>query len=547
MKLNTAALNTSVLNGSAANTQSLAGQLAAGSSFTGALDVVKGIAAGAVCTVGLVGNVTNSIPLGGSSTAQATPVANLVDTIPLAGSGVSSTTYTAELTRIANLGGVVTNRSTSAGAIVDTIPLDTLAVGSSSATGNVKLQVPLGGSSASNAYGLGGLHQDIPIAVLAGTAAITNLISATTSVEFTLKSNAVVSASMVGSIKNTAPLGTQASGRATAAGYATVDYIVAGAAASESTIVGDIPLIINLQAGVPTNALGSNTLGSSLLGDGDSFIRTQSTSSGAIALIFYESAELVCQSYAIGALLDTIPLATLEGTSSVSNTISALPHLDIPIAGAASARGTGVGDPHLDIPIAGSAAARVVIAADLGVIKNVAGSVRSEVTTQPVNTSVHYRIDGVGSVESSGVGNPHIDKPLTGNAHGNAAGVANAKVDYVIAANVSVLFSIEANLHKTDNLSDLEGTAAVSNVIGADIHIKKNLVGVLPSLATLDGNVVSAHAIDLDDPRVQDRTYADLDLRIVTADVYVGAIYADVDEGVFMHMEESIQSWPLAA
>lgn len=547
MKLNTAALNTSVLNGSAANTQSLAGQLAAGSFATGALDIVKGIAAGAACTVGLTGNVTNNIPLGGSATAQATPIANLVDTIPLAGTGNSSTAYTAPLTRIANLGGVVVNQSVSAGAIVDTIPLDTSAVASSSASGGVKLQIPLGATSSAVAYGLGGLHEDIPLSVLAGTSAITNLISASTSVEFTLRSNAVVAASMSGSIKNTAPLGTLASGQSTAAGYATVDYIVAGAAASASTIVGDIPLIINLQAGVPTNALGSNTLGSSLIGDGDSFIRTQSTSSGAIALIFYESAELVCQSYAIGALLDTIPLATLEGTSSVSNTITALPHLDIPIAGVAAARSTGAGDVHLDISIAGSGVARTTVTANLGVIKNVGGSVYSEVITQPVNTSVHYRVDGVVSVQSVGGGNPHIDKPLIGHAQGNTGGVANAKVDYVIAANVSVLFSIEADLHKTDNLSDLEGTAAVSNVIGADVHIKKNLVGMLPTLATLDGNVVSAHAIDLDDPAVRDRTYAEIDLRIVTADVYVEAVYADVDEGVFLSMEESIQSWPLAA
>jgi hypothetical protein len=547
MKLNTAALNTSVLNGSAANTQSLAGQLAAGSSVTGSLDIVKGIAAAAVCAPVLVGNVTNAIPLGGSGVAQATPVANLVDTIPLAGSGNSSTTYTADLTKIANLGGVITDRVTSAGAIVDTIPLDTQAVSSSSGTGNVKLQVPLGGLSSANAYGLGGLHEDIPLAVLAGTAAITNLISAVTSVEFTLKSNATVAASMSGSIKNTAPLGTQAVAQATGIGYSKVDYIIAGSAVSESTIVGDIPLIINLQAGVPTNALGSNTLGSSLIGDGDAFIRNQTTMNGAIALIFYESAQLVCQSYAIGSLLDTIPLATLAGTAAISNTISALPHLDIPIAAVGQSQATGVGDVGLIKPIEGSCTAGTTITATLGVIKNIGGSVTWLATLPPVVTSVHYRVDGLGSVASSGVGDPHIDKPLTGVGQGNAHGVANAKVDYVIAANVSVLFSIEADLHKTDNLSDLEGTAAVSNVIFADVHIQKNLGATLLSLATLDGNVVSAHAIDLDSPDIGQKTYAELDPRYVTADLYVGEIFAEVDETIFVSMEESIQSWPLAA
>jgi hypothetical protein len=144
--------------------------------------------------------------------------------------------------------------------------------------------------------------------------------------------------------------------------------------------------------------------------------------------------------------------------------------------------------------------------------------------------------------------NVKLVKPVAGSLQVSSSVAADAKVRYVVAANASVVFSVTAQLKKTANLADLEGTAAITNVIKADVHLRKNLGGNVVSLASfVAAKVFVAHSINLDDSDIGDRTFTDVSGGSVSADAISQNVFAEVTDVYYITAEESIQSWPLAA
>lgn len=382
---------------------------------------------------------------------------------------------------------------------------------------------------------------------LAAQLAAASSVTASLDVVKGIAASALVAASSTGGITDVIPLSGGAFVSSTLSGMTHQDIPIAGSSVSTVGSSGTVVIQFFLAAGSPGSVLDNSALGADLFGGGAPFSSAVSTATGTALIVFAATGNLSCQSYAIGALHQDIPVADVAGTASVTNVISAGVHLDVPVAATSTAQQTAAGDVNLTKPVAGAVSAASTSSGGLAVTKNMGATALSIAYAAPAVTSVAYVVASNAVASASAVADAHLDKPVAGSSSARSSTVADPKVNYVVAANVSVLFSVTADLHKTDNLADLSGTAAITNVIGADVHLNKPLGGLLSVVPAYTANVVSAHAINLDDMTIGDRTFIVPDAPYATALVDAPIITAEVIDVTYVVANQSIQSWPIAA
>lgn len=306
-----------------------------------------------------------------------------------------------------------------------------------------------------------------------------------------------------------------------------------------SSISGDIPLLIALTAGRSDAVLNSSSLGGLALGSGSSFESSRMSATGTAFIVFAASGQISCQSYAIGSLVDTIPLADLASTGAVSNIINGDLGLTVNLGGAANVSSGSTANVAILHEIASSISVASIDSGSASVTKGLGGSVSIAGNSIPANTSVHYVIDSVATVAASVAADVNLVKPIGGVSSSSVTTSGKTSVHYVISASVLTLVSTNADLHKTDNLQDMEGTGAVSNIAYANIMLRKPLGGAGLSLAAVDGQLVSAHTVDAD---IASGATADAELVEIQLDLSVGEIFAEVTDITLITSEYEI--WP---
>jgi len=453
-----------------------------------------------------------------------------------------ASTATAGLTNTEILGASSSVSSLTVGALAKTSPLGASASGEASSSGGLKNTIPLGSSVIVRTYGIGALYNIIPIASLAGTAAISNIIAANTSVAYSVSSSISVSVSASATANVRWVLEGSAQPAALASGYVLVDYVVSGLGSVDVSTSGDIPLTIPLIAGRPNNTVGGSTLGGFALNSGESFVKAGSTATGTPLIVFAASAQITCQSYAIGALYDTIPLADLESTGSISNVISADVALVKPIAGSCSSSSSSSADLLLIHEIDSSIATSSSALASVAVTKNFVASVSATSYAAPADTSVAYVIASDAQVSSSATAGVSLVKPIGGLSSSNVSTTANTSVHYVVSASVLTLVSVNAELAKTDNLQNLDGTGAISNILVAGLHLRKNLGFAALSLAASNGRVFVAHTVDAEIATGATATALADDIYL---DVRSGEVFAEVTD--VSYISSDYEYWQMAA
>ena len=479
MLLNTAALDTAVLNGAAANTQSLAAGISAACSVTAGLSKSDNLAASLSVVSSSSGGLTNQQPIASS----------------------------------------ISVASSASGLTTDTIPL--------------------GASVGTAAYGIAALYDTIPLAALVGTAAVSNIVKADTSVAYQFDSSISVASAVTGNARANWVIGGQAQSQAIASGYDLVNYVIAGASSVSTQVTGDMPLTIALTAGKPSNTVGDSTLGSFALNGGESFTKAGSTATGTAIIVFAASAQISCQSYAIGALYDTIPLADLVGTGALSNIINGDLGLTVNLGGTANATSATTADVNLVHQIASSISVSATDAATASVVKGLGGNVSIAGNAIPAITSVHYVIDSAAKVAASVNADVNLVKPIQGSSAASVTTSGKTSVHYVISASVLTLVTTSADLHKTDNLQDMEGTGAISNIAYANVMLRKPLGGAGLALVAIDGRLVSAHTVDAD---IASGATANAELIEIQLDLSVGEVFVEVDDITYITSDYEI--WP---
>lgn len=99
-----------------------------------------------------------------------------------------------------------------------------------------------------------------------------------------------------------------------------------------------------------------------------------------------------------------------------------------------------------------------------------------------------------------------------------------AGILYVIQSNVSFEIAVAAALLKIDNLRNLDGTGAITNIISAAMHVRKPLGGVVSLSVEQTHNFVVANTIDADK---FDGTYSDIYIGYAKATALAPMIYAE--------------------
>ena len=448
----------------------------------------------------------------------------------------------AGLTNTEILGSSLSVSSLTIGGLAKTDLLGAFAPSQASSSGGLKNTIPLGSSVIVRTYGIGALYNTIPIASLAGTAAISNIISANTSVAYSVGASVSVSSSAAATANVSWVIAGQAQQAVFSAGYALVDYIVSGLGSVSTEATGDLPLTIRLTAGRPSNTVGESLLGGMILNSGESFLKARSIASGTALIVFAARAHISCQSYAIGALFDTIPLADLSSTGSVSNVISADVSLVKPIEGAAFSSNNVVADLLLIHELAGTVNVQCATSGYTFISKNLNSNLVVTTTTKPADTSVAYVIAAEAKTFASGFGDVNLVKPINGNTSAETTVSGNTSVHYVVSASVLTLVSVNANLAKTDNLQNLDGTGAISNVINAGLHLRKNLGFNALSLAAANGKALVVHAVDAEMATGSTATvFADS----VYVDDISSAIFAEEIEISYISSQQ--EYWQMAA
>lgn len=293
------------------------------------------------------------------------------------------------------------------------------------------------------------------------------------------------------------------------------------------TASGDIPLLIQLTAGLSDAVVNTTPLGGSALGGGSPFTTASSSATATAIIVFAASAQVSCRSYAIGYLEDTIPLATLSGVGSISNAVSADVSLVKPISGLAASQSSPAVDVNLVHYLGASVASSSSSSASVLVTKNCASTVSSTSYAAPANTSVAYVVASNASVASAASADVRLVKPIAGQSSSVTSVTANTSVRYVVSASVLTLVSVNADLHKTDNLQDLSGTGSISNILSAGLHLRKNLNGSLLNLAASDGKLFVAHAVDAE---IATGATATLSVGSISAEVNAPMIFAEITD-----------------
>jgi hypothetical protein len=147
--------------------------------------------------------------------------------------------------------------------------------------------------------------------------------------------------------------------------------------------------------------------------------------------------------------------------SSTFDTVSSVGDLTntIPLAGVVALSATGFGTTHQDIPLAGFSAATPNTAAWLGVTKSLlAGGLSDTVNSAPLGD------------QAFGGGSSFV---------GSIASVADANLDVIraVAAKVYCVATATGDLHLDVPIGVLQGTAAISNVMSADLHLYIPIAG----------------------------------------------------------------------
>ena len=108
-----------------------------------------------------------------------------------------------------------------------------------------------------------------------------------------------------------------------------------------------------------------------------------------------------------------------------------------------------------------------------------------------------------------------------------------AGILYVVSSSVSFEVAVAAALLKIDNLRNLDGTGAITNIISAAMHVRKPLGGVVELSVQQTHKFVVANTIDTNK---FDGTHSDVVIGYATASVVAPTLHLD-DVEVLLEQE----------
>lgn len=134
----------------------------------------------------------------------------------------------------------------------------------------------------------------------------------------------VSSSSATANVNLTKPFAGSAQASASTAPAVThVAYVFAGSSLFESSVQAALPMTKLLAAFRATGGMNGGALNSAMLGSGESFVSAKTDTTSSLLVVRSLAAQAAIISSAAGGIIDVIPLGALHGTSAVSNVIKA--------------------------------------------------------------------------------------------------------------------------------------------------------------------------------------------------------------------------------
>lgn len=208
---------------------------------------------------------------------------------------------------------------------------------------------------------------------------------------------AVVQSSSSGGIVSSIPLGGAALSNASAPPAVThVAYVFAGSSSFEVAVEAALPMTKLLGAFRSTGGINNSVLGGFVLGDGESFVRSESKSSANLLVVRALAGNLLTVSNSAAGVLLNIPLGSLYGVGSISNIVKAEMGLTVNLGASVSSGVSTYGKAGILYVINSSVSFEVAVAAALLKIDNL------------------RNLDGTGSISNIISAAMHVRKPLGG-------------------------------------------------------------------------------------------------------------------------------------
>lgn len=421
--------------------------------------------------------------LAATPAAVVTAVSTLAQSTPLAGSAAATTTITAPLDLKPLLAASLTAQVTTTGALDQKTPLTSAASAVVSQTAVLAKDVALAASAVGQSNASGILTHGTPLAVVAGTGAVTNIITADLALKTPLASMATNVVTQTSALAKDAPLASNA--------------------------VATTTITAPLSHGVPL--------------DSSVALSTDITANLGVRVNLAGSAASVVSHTAI--LLRGKDLASGGGVGAITNIASAYLYQETPLAAAAAATLTINAPLYKGVALAGTEAIQTVVNGQIDLSLNLTATLALSTNIQPIMPTVLKPIGAAVALDVAANAGLFKQSNLAANLTARTTIIPGLRVNKDLETHVLALATVDGNLvfgHFND-IQDI-GTSTVEVTVGeifADVTVvtANSSVSVTTTYASFTASEIYASIPN------EGRIYVDAELVELTATATSSDLY----------------------